>query len=242
MKKIERILKGRNCIAFLDFEGTQFSHEMIAIGAVLVTLDRKNEIKSYKEPFKILVKAKNKVGSYVTDLTSITDDMLKKDGVPFNSALLELKKYLGMKWKKCLFVTYGNHDLKILNQSIAYNFQFPKDFCQQIQHNYFDFTTLLNDYVRDAKGNALSLIHACEIFKVELLEPAHDPVSDAVNLARLYDAFIKEKDILKEEYKKAITFTSSHLPDPIKNVINKLNNNEDVTPSDFDTFIKESLK
>ena len=173
MKKIERVLKGRNCIAFVDFEGTQFSHEMIAIGAVLVTLDRKNQVKAYKEPFKVYVKAKNKIGNYVTDLTQITEEMLKKEGKSFNDALLMLKKYLGTKWKKCLFMTFGNHDLRILNQSIAYNFQFPKDFCQQFQHNYVDFAAFIGEFVRDDKGNPLSLVHCCELFNVNIMQPAH---------------------------------------------------------------------
>ncbi len=241
MKKIERLLRGRNCILFIDFEGTQFSHEIIAIGAVLCTLNRKNEIKAYKEPFKMLVKAKNKIGNYVTDLTQITEEMLKKDGVPFNDALMALAKYLGLKRKKCLFVAYGTHDLRMLNQSIAYNFQFPKEFCQQIQHNYVDFAGFIDDFVRDEKGNPLSLVHACELFGVKTMEPAHDPVSDAVNLARLYDAFVKSAPIVKEEFKKAVLHTN-HLPEPIREVITKLNNGESVTPEDYDKFVKEYLK
>ena len=241
MKKIERLLKGRNCIAFVDFEGTQFSHEMIAIGAVLVTIDRKNQIKVSKEPFKVYVKAKNKIGNYVTDLTQITEEILKKEGKSFNDALVMLKKYLGTKWKKCLFITYGNHDLRILNQSIAYNFQFPKDFCSQFQHNYVDFAAFIGEFVRDEKGNPLSLVHSCELFGVEIMEPAHDPRSDAVNLARLYDAFVKKADIVKDEFKKSVLHTT-HLPEPIKQVIARLNNGEDVTPEDYDTFVKEYLK
>lgn len=241
MKKIERLLKGRNCVAFLDFEGTQFSHEMIAIGAVLVTLNKNNEIKAYKDSFKILVKAKNKIGSYVTDLTKITEEQLRKEGVSFNDALLALKKYLGMKWKKCLFVTYGNHDLRMLNQSIAYNFQYPKEFCSQIQHNYVDFAAFLNDYIRDDNGNPLSLVHSCELFKVEMMEPAHDPRSDAVNLARLYDAFVKNKELVKDQFKKAVLHTN-HLPDPIREILIKLNNGESVTPEQYDALVKEHLK
>lgn len=241
MKKIERLLKGRNYVLFLDFEGTQFSHEIIAIGAVLCTLNKKNEIKAYKEPFRALVKAKNKIGNYVTDLTKITEEMLKKHGVSFNDALLNLKKYLGLKWKKCLFVAYGTHDLRMLNQSVAYNFQFPKEFIQQIQHNYLDFAGFIDDFIRDDKGNPLSLIHSCELFGVQMMEPAHDPVSDAVNLARLFDSFVKKSDIVKEQFKKAVMHTN-HLPDPIKAIVNKLNNGEAVTPEDYDSFVKDYLK
>lgn len=241
MKRIDRLLRGRNCVAFVDFEGTQFSHEMIAIGAVLCVLDRKNQIKTYKEPFKIFVRAKNKIGSYVTDLTQISEETLRREGKSLNDALLALKKYLGTKWKKCLFVTYGNHDLRILNQSIAYNFQFPKDFCQQFQHNYADFAQFIGEFVRDDNGNPLSLVHNCELFGVEMMEPPHDPRSDAVNLARLYDAFVKNSGLVKTEFKKAVLHTT-HLPEPIKRVIVKLNNGEAVSPEEYDLFVGEYLK
>ena len=241
MKKIERLLKGRNCIAFLDFEGTQFSHEIIAIGAVLAILDRKHQVKTFKEPFRIYVKAKNKIGNYVTDLTKITEEKLKKEGVPFYDALTALKKYLGLKWKKCLFVTYGTHDLRMLNQSIAYNFQLPKEFCSQIQHNYVDFANFLGEFIRDEKGNPLSLIKTCGLFNVTLMEPAHDPKSDAVNLARLYDAFVRKPDIVKDQYKKAVLYVS-HLSEPLRQIVTALNNGESITPDKFDEFVKEYLK
>ena len=241
MKRIERLLKGRNCIVFVDFEGTQFSHEMIAIGAVLCVLDKKHQIKSYKEPFKMYVKAKNKIGNYVTDLTQITEEMMKKEGKSVNEALLCFKKYLGTKWKKCLFVTYGNHDLRILNQSIAYNFQFPKEFCQQFQHNYADFAAFIGEFVRDDNGNPMSLIHNCELFGVELVEPAHDPRSDAVNLAHLYDAFLKQSDIVGDQFKKAILHTT-HMPEPIRQVIAKLNSGEAISPEEYNRYIKDYLK
>ena len=241
MKKIERLLKGRKYIAFVDFEGTQFSHEMIAIGAVLVTLDKNDRVKTYKEPFRIYVKAKNKIGSYVVNLTQITEEKLKEDGVLFNTALTEFKKYLGTKWKKCLFVTYGNHDLRILNQSIAYNFHYPKDFCSQFQKNYADFAAFISEFVRDENGNPLSLVHSCQLFGVDLAEPAHDPVSDAVNLARLYDAFLKNSDIVEEQYKKAVLHTN-HFPEPIKQVLSKLSEGQDVSASDYEEFVKEYIK
>ena len=81
MKKFERLLKGHKSLVFLDFEGTQFSHEMIAIGAVHVVIDRNGYIKRSKKPFKVYVKAHNRVGKIVTDLTGITDEMLKQKGV-----------------------------------------------------------------------------------------------------------------------------------------------------------------
>lgn len=241
MKKIESILRGRKYIAFLDFEGTQFSHEMIAIGAVLVSLDKHNRIKTKKEPFKVLVKPKNKIGSYVVDLTHITEEMLKKDGVTFHTALTMLKKYLGTKFKKCVFMTYGNHDMRILNQSIAYNFSFPKDVCSQIQKNYVDFAGFISEFIRDENGNPLSLVHNCDLFEIKLAEPNHDPVSDALNLASLYDAFIAHPEIVEEQYLKAM-LKVNHFPDPVRKAIEKLANGESVSAHEFNEYVKQYLK
>ncbi len=241
MKKLEKALKGHKHIVFLDFEGTQFSHEMIAIGGVLVSLDRYGRIKRRKDPFKIYVKAKNKIGNFVTNLTGITEADIAKNGVSFKVAMEKLKAYCGMAFKKSTFMTFGNHDMRILGQSIAYNIDFPKEICSQIQKNYFDFATFMNEFLRDANFNALSLIHACEFFKIEQAQPAHDPRADAINLANLYDAFVGNPDAILQEYKRVIGKVN-HLPDPISKAVNDLASGKSVTPQDFEEYLKDYLK
>ena len=58
MEKLRKLLKGHKYICFLDFEGTQFSHEMIAFGAVFVTLDKNGFIAKEKKPIRKYVKCK----------------------------------------------------------------------------------------------------------------------------------------------------------------------------------------
>lgn len=241
MKKIEKLLKGHKHICFLDFEGTQFSHEMIAIGAVMTSLDKNGRIKKMKEPFKILVKAHNKIGKYVVQLTGITEDMLVKEGVSFAHAMEALKKYCGLNFKKASFITYGNHDMRILSQSIAYNLDFPKEICSNIQKNYIDYAVFIQEFVRDDNGNPLSLIHNCERFSVKEAGRAHDPDIDAINLANLYDAFLANPELVKNEYMHAVVKTN-HFPDPIKQVVNKLMAGETVTKDNFEEFVKEYLR
>ena len=67
MEKVRRLLRGYRHICFLDFEGTQFSHEMIALGAVKVSIRKDGTIRKIHRGIYTLVKAKNKVGSVVTD-------------------------------------------------------------------------------------------------------------------------------------------------------------------------------
>lgn len=241
MKKFDRLLRGHKSVVFLDFEGTQFSHEMIAIGAVHVTLGRDGKIKKWKEPFKVFVKAKNKIGKYVTNLTGISEELLSKEGISFNEALTRLKKYVGISFKKSSFVTFGSHDLTILNRTISYSFDYPKDVASQIQKNYIDFLAFIGEFIKDPKGNQISLVHFCQMFGIEEAGPAHDPSVDAINLARLYDAVVSNKDILLEEYKKVLG-NFSHFPDPIKNVVTKLVKGETVNPDQFEEEIKKYIE
>lgn len=240
MKKFERLLKGHKSLVFLDFEGTQFSHEMIAIGATHVVIDRHGYIKKHKKPFKVYVKAHNRVGKIVTDLTGITDEMLKKQGVSFFTAMSELKKYCGLAFRKSSFITFGNHDMKILSSSISYSFDFPKEIVQCIQQNYIDFSAFIGEFFRDDHGNPLSLIRYCDAFGVKQAGPAHDPAVDAENLAWLYDATMRHSEILLDEYKKVLK-SFNHFPQPVSNVIKKLANNENVTSDEFDKEIKDYI-
>ena len=240
MKKFERLLKGHKSLVFLDFEGTQFSHEMIAIGATHVVIDRHGYIKKHKKPFRIYVKAHNRVGKIVTDLTGITDEMLKQKGVSFFTAMSELKKYCGLSFRKSSFITFGNHDMKILSSSISYSFDFPKEIVQCIQQNYIDFSAFIGEFMRDNKGNPLSLIRYCDAFGVPQAGPAHDPAVDAENLAWLYDATMRKSGILVDEYKKVLK-SFNHFPSPVSNVIKRLANDENVTSDEFEKEIKDYI-
>ena len=240
MKKLDKVLRGHKYICFIDFEGTQFSHEMIAIGAVLCTLDRNGNIKNKRPSFKCFVKAHNKIGRYVSELTGITEEKLKKEGITFAQAMDDLKKYCGIHFGKCLFLTYGNHDYRIISQSSSYSFDFSKDIVSQIQKNFVDYSAFISEFIKDDKGNPLSLVHHCEKFGVEMAGPHHDPSADAENLARLYQAFLDRKDIVGEEYKKVLG-KFSKVPDPVRPILERLIEGHTVEPSEIDDQIKKFL-
>ena len=232
MQKADKLLKGHKYICFLDFEGTQFSHEMIALGAVLASLDRKGNIKRLKPSLKLYVRPKNKVGSYVTNLTGITDEKVRKDGVSFYKAMGELRNYCGSAFKKCSFITFGNHDMRILNQSISYNLDVPKEEVTQIHKNYVDFAVLISEFIRDENGNPYSLLNYCKLFGVEEYGTAHQPDADAVNLANLYQAFISNSELVLEEYMKVLAM-QHHLPLPIKAAVEALAKGQDFSAEEF---------
>lgn len=239
MKKIRQILKKRNHVVFFDLEGTSRSQEMIAIGAVLVTLKKDLTIKKMKHTFYRLVKAKNPIGRYVVNLTGITEDMLKEKGVSFLEAMKDFKKYLGVHYKDSLFVTFGNNDIRILNQSVSYNLDAPVEIIEQIKKNYWDFAGFMNAFVKDDRGQQLSLVNFCAKYEVQEAGKAHDPVVDSLNLANLYNAFILRKDLDTEEYTKTI-YRGSHYPAPLVRLLQKLKEGP-VTYEDFEEEVRKEF-
>lgn len=241
MKALEKRLMGRRTLCFLDLEGTQFSHEMIAIGAVKVDLKKDGSIKKIHKGYYSLVRAKNRIGSVVTNLTGITDKEMKEKGISYRVAIDNVKKYLGRQFSKCLFVTFGSHDVRIISQSLAHNLDAKKEDVEiMIKHN-FDLADFLNTYLKDDNNNNLSLAHMLEKFNITFKGTQHNALADALNLAYLYDAFQKQSEVLKIEYRKTLGMYR-HLPDPIHRSIERLANGETVTPKEFDEYIKESLQ
>jgi len=241
MKKLEKALKGLKYLCFLDFEGTQFSHEMIAFGASFASIDRKLNIKKAKEPISFLVKSKNKVGKFVENLTGISDYDLEKRGISFDEALKQIKKYCGLYFKKTIFITFGNHDLKILGASCSYTFEYPADVAKAIQRNYLDYQAFISEFIKDDHNNPYSLENYLKIFNIDFEGQAHDPKYDALNLMYLYQAFLENKEIVVSEYQKVLA-KQSHLPLPIKDAISKLASGKDVTYSEFLSSVREYLK
>ena len=242
MQDLAKIINYRKTLCFLDLEGTQFSHEMIALGAVKVDLKKDLSVKRIHKGYYSLVLAKNRVGKVVTDLTGITDEEVKRDGKRLRTVIQELKKYLGRDFNKTLFVTFGNHDLRILAQSLAYNLDAPKDDIHlMIKHN-FDFADWISSYVRDENGNNYSLANLLKVFGVNFEGQQHNALADTLNLVYLYDEVLKRKDILNVEYRNVL-LKQRHLPAPLHDMLRILiDEKRDLTLEEFDELIKQSLE
>ncbi len=241
MKALTNLLQLRKTLCFMDLEGTQFTHEMIAIGAVKVEIRKDGSVKKIHKGMYTLVKAKNRIGKVVTDLTGITEANLKEKGVSFRVAIDMLKKYMGHDYSKCLFVTFGNHDFRIMAQSLAHNLDVKKEDVEIIIKHQFDFAEFANNYVKDEKNNNLSLANMLKVFNIEFEGTQHDALADTLNLVYLYDAFVKNREILKNEYRKTLGMYR-HLPQPIHQAIEKLANKENVTAEEFEKFVDDSLE
>lgn len=240
MKSLIKYLNKRKHIVFIDLEGTQFSHEMIAFGAVKVDLDHKYRIKKIYPDIKCYVKPVGHIGKFVEELTSITPQLLEQKGISYKEALEEIKKYCGLSFKKSAFMTFGNHDLRIIAKSLEASSNADKEIAHQIIRNNIDLCAILSQYVKDENGNPYSLINYLKLFGVTPLGEQHDPRFDAKNLMLLYKAVLKSDDKIYEEYLKVLK-NMKHFPEPIHNTIVKLINGADVTSEEFKNEVKNYI-
>ncbi|MGI6735520.1 MAG: exonuclease domain-containing protein [Bacilli bacterium] len=240
MKKLAKAVRGLKQLIFLDLEGTQFSHELIAIGAIKATLNANGTIKKLFPGFKQYVLPTQDIGNYVEKLTGITDDMLTKDGISYDKVLPMLKKYIGSHLSKTKFVTFGNHDLRILRQSLVHTPEADHTFVKTIQKNHIDLSACISEYIKDDKNNTLSLLNLCKLFAVDPIEPAHDPLNDALMLAYLYSEFYKQTDIIVDRYSEVL-LNMNNVPRPIKKILNKLKAGESVSYDDFYQYLREEI-
>ena len=241
MKEIAKYLKRRKHILFMDFEATQFSHEMIAFGAVRVDLDNKYCIRKVHKGIKYYVQAKNPIGKYVTNLTGITEEKLAKEGIPYNVAIKKIKKYCGFYFEKDMtFAVFGTLDTKIIINSMELTPEVNEEDCKHICRNSIDLCAIISQYVKDEKNNPLSLVHYLEKFEIPLTGEPHDPLTDATHLMLLYKGVMTRSDILYSEYLKVLAKQKS-LPLPVKDTISSLLNGEDVSSQDFKKKVKDFI-
>ena len=229
-------------LVFLDLEGTQLSHETIAIGACkyfcgpdLLPLPGKKI-----QVFKRLIKPQSPVGGVVTVLTGITDDRLKTEGITFHKALVELMTFTKCTGKK-VYITFGNQDLNMLYQSkIRANDQLCQDFYDHIKRNWFDMQAFVSRFVHDERHMTFSQPKLLEIYEAKNLQHAHDPLYDAENLMNLFIQVIKRPDITLREFKKNL-LTSKDFFIISKPFIDDLSNGKDVSSKDFNKAIEDYL-
>ena len=105
MKEIQKALNQIKKVVFIDFEGSQFSQEIIAIGAIKCTLDNKNFVKEASKPLKIYIKIDEPIGPFIEQLTGISDEFLNNNGISFKDAMKRLQDYVGKE--KVKYFSYG---------------------------------------------------------------------------------------------------------------------------------------
>ena len=240
MKAIHSLLHGKKTLLFLDLEGTQFSHEMVEIGAYKVVLRDDDTVKKVFKPYHAYVLAKHHIGPIVSKLTGLTDLKIRREGIPFRLVQQQLKKYLGKDYETCVPIAYGTEDAHIFLASAENNMDASMDDARFFARRFFDFADFFGQYVRGNDGNILSLTRALAAMEVEFEGTAHSAQADAYNLLLLYQAFISRPDLIRKYYKNAVS-RNPRVPRSVRKIIEKLNNGETVTPEEWDKIAQEDI-
>ncbi len=245
MKSLTDRIKGKKQLVFIDFEGTEKSHEIISIGAIKVSLDYKGTIKKKYPSFYTLVKAEETLTPFITRLTKIKQTDLDEQGVTLHQALKKLHQYIGSTTiKKTLILVFAPHDFRLLRLAME-RVGDPKDKALIVSwlKSMMDFQALLSHVVQDDHGNPLSLNNYLKIFNLQVNGQDHHAELDAIKLLKLYEAFVSPlyDDTLKEQY-LSILKRGKGVPRPIQKIVLNLIQGQTVTRDDLLLAVEEYLK
>ena len=235
-----RETKNVDALVFMDLEATSFTSEMIEIGAYLAEINKDGSIKKVHAPFKRYVKAKHQVGFHVAQLTGITDEKLRNEGENFPAVLSSFRKYVGKFWDSCRFVTFSEHDMVIVKNTMAQYRDLNPSYARNIYRHHLDLQRLLDRYIQDQNGNPYSLTNYLKVFGLEFDGKAHDAIYDALNLLDLYKVAREGKEIFIKEYKNVLCGAKTR---PVaKEIIHMLSEGKTVTPEMFDALLEDTFK
>ena len=232
--------KNVDALVFMDLEATSFTSEMIEIGAYLAEINKDGSIKKVHAPFKRYVKAKHQVGFHVAQLTGITDEKLRNEGEDFPAVLSSFRKYVGKFWDSCRFVTFSEHDMVIVKNTMAQYRDLNPSYARNICRHHLDLQRLLDRYIQDQNGNPYSLTNYLKVFGLEFDGKAHDAIYDALNLLDLYKVAREGKEIFIKEYKNVLCGAKTR--PVVKEIIHMLSEGKTVTPEMFDALLEDTFK
>ncbi len=244
MEKLTQRLKGKNQLVFIDFEGTEKSHEIISIGAIKVNLDFKGKIKKKYPTFYTLVKAEEPLTPFISRLTKIKQTDLDEHGLTLHDAIKKLHKYIGQSAiKKTLIFVFAPHDFRLLRLAME-RLGDAKDKVIIVSwlKAMMDFQAILAHVVQDPHGNPLSLNNYLKLFAIEVEGQDHHAEIDAVKLLRLYEAFVNpaSQSTLKDQYLDILK-RGKGLPKPVQKILLDLIQGQTITRDDLLLAIEEYL-
>lgn len=241
MKLFNTLLKGKRKAIFFDLEGSQFTQEIIAIGAIKAKLDAKGDLVSIdKKGFKIYVKCRSEVGPIVEKLTHINNKLLEEEGLAYHTAMSKFIKYVGKKPEEYAFVAYGSFDKTLLFNTDELNKFEYKEFVTLVAKNYVDYAKFITQFMKNESNQTPSLVDAIMYLGGLPHDNVHDPLCDTQNLILLFKLMRENRDNLKDQFKKLML--SSNFPQPIINILKKLASNQNVNPADYDQYINDYFK
>ena len=171
---------------FIDFEATQFSNEIIAIGCV-----RENG-----DEFYSLINPHKKITPFITELTGITNEMLA-EAPSAEEVFSNFFDWCAETNDLPLFYCYGHSDIYFVKK----NFNRSRSFKAKSILGYL-FSDLC-DYeinVRKHFGliQAASLINVVNYYNKEELTQTHNALADAKMLKFVYEK-VQESDVEEDQ-------------------------------------------
>jgi len=170
---------------FIDFEATQFSNEIIAIGCV-----RSNGDTFYEE-----VRAKKKITPFITSLTGITDVQNKvapsSDEV-FNKFFDWISQYPD---ERAIFYCYGNSDLDFVKKNLILSQNiWAQAALSIIGMNLYDYSKTVKEHFGLIKN--ISLVKIIAYYRgVDSIHQIHNALEDALYLKEVYDNVSNENKV-----------------------------------------------
>ncbi len=155
--------------------------------------------------------------STVSNLTGLSYEVLKKDGVLFSKAIKEFKKFVG---KDCVLMSWGAQDAQVLRSNCLYfNSDIKLDFLKQ----FADVQRYATHILSDAKtsGNQMSVSLAAELCNITYDKAdLHDALVDAT-LSGMVFAKIFDYDKFSKYIVDASSKSCSFKDVPITDLNNK---------------------
>ncbi len=174
-------------ILIIDLESTcwdtsipsTMESEIIEIGVCLLDV-KSGEILNNQG---ILVQPRNsEVSSFCTQLTSITSEMLNKDGVSFETACDKFK--IDYNAPHLVWASYGAYDLKMFNEQCKkFGIDYP------LSNKHINVKTKFTEIQHLKKG--VGMARALQMLNIPLEGTHHRGIDDAKNIAKILNRILK---------------------------------------------------
>ncbi|MDR1697908.1 MAG: hypothetical protein LBR37_03235 [Erysipelotrichaceae bacterium] len=237
MVKLKAMLKQVQYLAFIDFEATQYTHEIIAMGIIIYEIRNNYDLVKTGKEYRFYVKAKGQVGKIVTELTKITEDIIDAKGITIQELDHQIATIFAPIYFQTRFVAFSQSDAAIIKDTIKSNKDFELPNLMGILKRIFDFQAVLKRYIRNKNG-PYSLKKYLEIFNIVESDPLHDPLTDAKALGELFIQFLKNKTIVKNEYIKLL---QKHSNPVVSKIITTLYQNGSISKKEFEAIVLKDL-
>ncbi len=180
---------------YFDFEATQFSERIIAIGATCDYGDFDCLVSSFKK----------KITPFITQLTGITKEMV--EGAPTaNDAFIDLWQWIAHVnegGEPVFYHCYGESDRNFLhNTADKMEENAMSRFVRKLADSMIDDSKIV---CRFFHTKAIGVHKALKYFEPEIPDQDHDPLNDAILLKRLMEHIEKAEPLADCPYEECVT-------------------------------------